>query len=865
MFRIFLIVLACQTALAQPRVLIIGDSISIGYTPYVQRMLAGTARVEHNAGNAFQTGNGVQRLKEWLGDGKWDVIHFNFGLHDIRVDANNRLLTPIDQYERNLRTIVSRLKATGAKLVWATTTPVPEGVLSPVRRTADALRYDAVARRVMQEAGVAINDLYALALPRSAELQLPLNVHFNEVGSEALAREVADHVRKALGYHRVRVERRVRARMRDGVELATVIVRPDAPGRFPAIMAYNPYRWLSSVKDSYSDAEYNHRFDGPSYFAERGYAVVYFDVRGTGNSGGWSHHIYSDEERKDAYDMVEWIAGQPWCDGGVAMWGMSYGGVVQWQVGVQNPPHLKTLVVGSSNDDVYLDWTYPGGSLRPYMFDAFSPLMTAGNFGPPDPEVTGVGWNDLWRERLEKNVPWGVGFITGQLHGKYWRDRSLQPDYSRIKVPVMLWSGWADCYPTPILRAFSRLQVPKKVFIGPWGHYWPEEAVPGPRIDFRRELLKWYDRWLKGIDTGVLKEPPVALFVRTYKEPESRMYIHDNGLWRHENEWPPARTQAANLYLAANGKLVRDTAEGAAEKDSYRYNPTVGITSGIYWGGGILPYAMPVDQRQDEALSLTYTGEPFASATEITGQPKAILFVSSTADTAYFHVKITDVAPDGTSKWITDGGLRAERRNSHSEPEPLTPGDVYRLGVDLKYMAYVFPAGHRVRVSVASADFQNAWPTAKAATNTIYRGATQASHVVLPLMPRQVPMLPVPALLPSPKPDPKPENAPATEHQITHDLVKGTVTVHLRRSSKLGEDERRAQSWYTVSRANPANAGMRASNEYTLGPANRRIKVEANETLTSDRESFHFLSDVEVTVNGKRHWQKSWQTSVPRR
>jgi len=114
----------------------------------------------------------------------------------------------------------------------------------------------------------------------------------------------------------------------------------------------------------------------------RGYAVVYFDVRGTGNSAGSTHNIYSQEEQRDAYDMVEWLAQQAWCDGNVGMWGMSYGGVVQWQVGVQNPPHLKALVVGSSNDTVYDDWVYPGGSLRPYMFDTFSPMMTANNFAP---------------------------------------------------------------------------------------------------------------------------------------------------------------------------------------------------------------------------------------------------------------------------------------------------------------------------------------------------------------------------------------------------------------------------------------------------------------------------------------------------
>ena len=141
---------------------------------------------------------------------------------------------------------------------------------------------------------------------------------------------------------------------------------------------------------------------------------------------------------------------------------MSYGGVVQWQVGVQNPPALKTLVIGSSNDDVYLDWTNPGGSIRPYMFDSFAPMMTAFNAAPPDADIVGPEWSRLWEERLEKNVPWGIGFVSNLLQGPYWRDRSLQPDYSRIKVPVMFWCGWADPYPTPILQGLLQARRPQE-------------------------------------------------------------------------------------------------------------------------------------------------------------------------------------------------------------------------------------------------------------------------------------------------------------------------------------------------------------------------------------------------------------------
>ncbi len=672
--------------------------------------------------------------------------------------------------------------------------------------------------------------------------------------------------------YKVKIDRTVRPVMRDGIELGAVVVRPDAEGQFPAIMNYTPYRTLSHVKSSYDEEKYSNTTHGPSYFAERGYAVVYYDVRGTGNSGGSSQDIYSEKEQNDAYDMVEWIAAQPWCDGGVGMWGYSYGGVVQWQVGIKNPPHLKTLVVGSSNDDVYLDWVYPGGSLRPYMFDTYSPLMAAFNFAPPDIDLVGQKWTEIWEERLANNRPWGIGYITHPVHGSYWTDRSLQPDYSRVKVPTLLWSGWADVYPTPILRAFANLEVPKKVLVGPWGHWWPEMAVPGPRIDGRHELLKWYDHWLKGMDTGVMDEPPVTLFVKEYKEPEPAMYIDDNGFWRFENEWPPARNENTPMYLHADGLLSEDSSASAPEEtDQYTYDPTVGATSGIYWGGGVLPWGMAIDQRTDEALSLTYTTPPLEEDVEAIGEPIAVLYVSSSATSAYFHVKLTDVAPDGTSKWIADEGLLASHRNSHAVPEPLEPGEIYELRIPLKFVAYVFPKGHRIRVDIASADFQNAWPVAEKAVNKIHRGGRNPSYVVLPITPTQDPKLPTPEFKPSPRPAPKLQDLNTVKHEITRDLVSDTVTVHLMAQRNGKSDDGRRQtgryisSNYTVSKANPAEASMRAGCRLTLNGPEGEIIVESSETLVSDITSFRFLTQVEVTVQGKPHFNKSWRVSVPRR
>ena len=656
--------------------------------------------------------------------------------------------------------------------------------------------------------------------------------------------------------------------MRDGVELALRITRPDGEGRFPAIMEYNPYRRVKAALADYRD-EYP---PAVPYLAERGYVVVQYDVRGTGNSGGWSKHIYADAERRDAYEMVEWIAAQPWCTGNVGMLGKSYSGVVQWQVAVQNPPHLKTIIVRSANDSVYTEWTYPGGVLRPYMFDSYSPHMTAYNFAPPDPEIAGVKWSEIWQTRLDNNQPWGIGYISHPTEGPYWQDRSLSADYSRVQCPVFVVAGWSDCYSTALLRAFDKIEVPfKKALVGPWGHWYGEEehAVPGPRIDTRPIYLKWFDYWLKGFDNGLLEEPPVTVFVREYTPPAARMPLEEAGFWRSEGEWPIARAESTEFHFRGEGKLSREASSGSDEgADSYEYKPTVGVTSGMHWGGGILPWAMPVDQSLDEAYSLTYTTPPLEEDVEVSGAPRAVLYVSSTAEVAYFRVKLIDVTPEGTSKLVRYGGLSGTHRDSHFEPEAMVPGEVYELAVDVKEMSYRFAAGHRIRVAIASADIQNAWPTAQPAVNTLHRSRRYPSHIVLPVIPEQNPRLPEPDLVELPTADPKLLKTPL-DYSITHDLVGKTVTVRLGRESGgdrgEGSEHQVTRSRFTVSEENPANAHLAATSTYVVKRPDSEVKVEASEVTSSNKAAFHHVVEVEVTVNGARHFQKSWSVTVPRK
>ncbi|MCL2645940.1 MAG: CocE/NonD family hydrolase [Phycisphaerales bacterium] len=657
----------------------------------------------------------------------------------------------------------------------------------------------------------------------------------------------------------VEVVRGVKVRMRDGVELNAKILRPKRAAvgmRFPAVMEYNPYRMQSAKGTG------NYRDEIPMvswYLAERGYVVVHYEVRGTGSSTGYSEMVYSEDERRDGYDMCEWIARQEWCTGAVGMIGISHGAVVQWQVAVQQPPHLKTIIVRSANDDVYTEFTNPGGSIRPWIFEAYGPHMDASNFSPPSEGMVGEKWEEIWKERLEKSVPWSISHIRNIVQGEFWKCKSLSADDSRVKVPVYLIEGWADWYATAELRAFQKLSVPRKVLIGPWGHYYPDAAFPGPRVNGCELYRRWFDYWLKGIENGVMKEPAVTVFVRHWKEP-ALMYVEDAGEWRNEDAWPPKRVVRTKLYLGGNDQLVSESvATGTA---SFEYRASAGMTTGRRSGlGSTTPWGLPLDQRGDEEFGPVWTGEPLEKAMEVMGECDVVLHVSSTAKVAYFHVKLCDISPEGVSRLITDGGLLGTHRASHETPVAMTPGEVYELKFPLKHIAYRVEAGHRLRVMVTGADFQNAWPTGERGVHTVHLGV---SRVVVPWVVAGSQMLASPELGESSKALPKESEMGRPVYRLVRDLVNETVTCELEPLAGGIWEKWTYHSTWTVSDRDPAVAVIEGTASCTGMHGDKEVCVVAKSRTSSDAENYTHESRVEMTVNGERFFEKTWRDTVPR-
>lgn len=661
----------------------------------------------------------------------------------------------------------------------------------------------------------------------------------------------------------VETRRNVRIPMPDGVTLAADLYLPQtesgSPSTFPAIIEYTPYH-------KNNNAFYGPRASRYPYFAAKGYVFVNVDIRGTGDSGGFNTSPSSAAEIQDNLEVIRWCARQPWCDGNVGMIGISYTAGVCYDAARQAPAELKAIILCQMTSDWYDGMACPGGTPRPFAYENYAPLMAAYNFAPPNPDLVGADWSTLWQERLDHSIPWGLTYVQHLLDDDFWESTLLRGREEQVTAATFLIGGWCDWYPDDFLRVFSRLRCPKRVLIGPWTHNYPENAWPLPRINDRYECLRWFDKHLKGIDTDracpLEQEPPITLFVREFTPP-APLRREEAGYFGSETEWPPARSSAKPFFLKVDGELAAEPNQAASGRQELVYRPDVGIAAGRYVIGQMLPgWGMPDDQRLDEGLSLVFTSQPLGNddPRELIGVPVARLWVSSTAAAAFLSVKLCDVAEDGSSVLVSKGVLNLTHRESHRQPQPLIPGKVYAIELPLLAVAYRLRPGHRLRVMIAAADFQNAWPTPLPHTLTVYHGDNYCSSITMPFAaPRDVP-LSAPEFQPSDYPPLPPDQIPTPQYSVTRDLIRNALSVDIRTQSGVGINRSR----YTVHVNRPAEAAVHSEYDFLADRAGLSILVHAHCVTRSDEHSLHHVTNVNITLNGAPHWQKSWTVSVPR-
>jgi uncharacterized protein len=521
--------------------------------------------------------------------------------------------------------------------------------------------------------------------------------------------------------HAVRVIENSWIPMSDGCRLAARIWLPaDAEtAPVPAILEYIPYRKRDFTRAR--DEPMHH------YFAGYGYAAVRVDLRGSGDSDGLLLDEYLKQEHDDALEVIRWIAQQPWCSGSVGMMGKSWGGFNSLQVAARRPPELKAIITVCSTDDRYLDDVhYMGGCLLNENLTWGSVLMSY-NAYPPDPELVGERWRAMWRDRLEHAVFFPERWLGHPHRDDYWKHGSVSEDYGAIISPVYAIGGWSDAYSNAISRLLARLKAPRKGLIGPWAHLYPHDGVPGPAIGFLQEALRWWDQWLKGIDSGIMAEPMLRVWMQESVRPRP-FHKQRPGRWVAEKQWPSPRITLTRYWLNPDRLASLSTEETQID---CRSPQTTGLGAGEWCGFGAPGEALP-DQRADDGCSLTFDSEALPERLEILGAPAATLEVAADQRVAFVAVRLNDVAPDGTSGRVTYGLLNLTHRDGHEQPKPLEPGKRYLVTVTMNNVAYAFPAGHKVRLAVSTCYWPIAWPTPQPVTLSLFSGK---SFLDLPMRP----------------------------------------------------------------------------------------------------------------------------------
>ena len=559
----------------------------------------------------------------------------------------------------------------------------------------------------------------------------------------------------------------VKIPMRDGVQTSADMYFPEGDGPFPVILLRTPYDNGPWAETGWPGSRYRD-------FVTHGYVYVIQDCRGRYDSEGEFYPWHQEVE--DGYDTRKWIAQQPWSNGKIGLVGPSYMGMVQWLGALENSDYLTAMMPASTPIDGWI-WgnQYVNGAYQLALNHGWG-FSTTNRTSQP----TGMhDWMKLHRflplidtakVATGTENPFIRDWIKHPTYDDYWRKISAEDKFAKFNVPIYNLAGWFDAYPAAAFRGFSgvrthakseKIRRSQRILVGPWPHGLSRSSRtgevdfgPDSLIDLEALTLRWNDYWLKGIDNGIMDEPPVRIFVM------------GANVWRDEHEWPLARTQFTNFYLHSQGNAnslhggdgtLSVTSPGENESpDQYSYDPE----NPVYERGGNFSYSIPgvggsgelsgpFDQRPNERRDdvLVYTSEPLTEDLEVTGPLTCKLYISSSAPDTDFVVRLVDVHPGGRALNFSEGILRVRYRESWESPQLMEPGQVYAITIEMQPTSLVFKKGHRIRVDVTSSDFPHfdrnpntghefgMDAEVQIAEQTIYHNTKYPSHIVLPVIP----------------------------------------------------------------------------------------------------------------------------------
>jgi putative CocE/NonD family hydrolase len=564
--------------------------------------------------------------------------------------------------------------------------------------------------------------------------------------------------------------------MRDGCRIALDVYLPQAAGPFPTIALFTPYYRRFKLRDGATGEQSPSLGKFRDLFVPRGYAVVMIDVRGTGASFGTRDSFRSPEERLDSGEIAAWIAAQPWSNGRIGATGISYGGAASDFLASTGHPAVKAIAPLFAVWDTYADNYFPGGIQLKSLTRIYDELMVGldhdqreilknyvyfanPDFAGPQPvdaDSDGALLAPAIREHLgnfrqtdfmpefrfrEEGLPYDPGFSSASF-SPYAVSDGIRPD-----VAVLSASGWMDGagYANGAIARYLTLERnPRHLLLGPWDHgaridVSPWRKTVEPTFALLGEVLRFFDHYLMGRDTGLATEAPIHYYALHAEE------------WRAAQSWPPVETQR-RLLLSSGAALADATAPGT---DDYQVDFAIGTGAGTRYEriAGVDSRSYYPDWQGRAARMLSYTSAPLSRAAELAGHAVAELFVAASEADAALFVYLSEVESDGTERYVTEGLLRALHRKESPAPasyratwpfrsfrradaSPLVPGKVERIRIPLLPTAWRFAAGSRIRLSIAGADADHCGqvPHGRPPRLTVARGGDQASCIELPLV-----------------------------------------------------------------------------------------------------------------------------------
>jgi uncharacterized protein len=649
--------------------------------------------------------------------------------------------------------------------------------------------------------------------------------------------------------------------MKDGVRLAATLHIPAARHRgekFAATLEYLPYR---------KDEDPSHR-RVHEYFARRGFVSAQVDIRGTGRSEG--HLVpreYSQQEQDDAEQVIAWLGSQGWSNGAVGMFGISWGGFNALQLAMRNPSGLKAIIAICATDELFHeDVHFIDGMMHVDEYELNVDLTNAMTRAPDFPT------DEASLQQRFDSMPWIITYKQHPRDGAFW-DAPERP-LASIRVPVFLIGGMLDGYRDSIPRMLQQITAPVRALLGPWNHSEPDDAVPGPAVEWRDQAVEWWNHWLKGQPAPSPARPKLEVYMNHWYPPDLQLRTIP-GEWRAEDGWPPRDSHTFTVYFGDDHGLHARPV--AAARNELAYHPAAATEAGgpDFWWGDIHG-----DQRPVDAYSLNYESTPLEQSLSILGRPRACLNVSATAPYADWFVRLSDVAPDGTTTLVTGAGMNGAHRVSERDPQALLPGREYTLCIDLHLASWVFEPKHRLHIAISNAMWPMIWPTPYAMKTSLRLGGDDGSRIELPVVPDEGPArAPVFAAPARAAGEPGPDSPAGSElnvssnvagqgWEVNRDLVhqQSTVTWHGGGTTDFpwGQEVVRELMVYRADDRHPEVSSVHGEGEMAVHLRGRDLVWRTMITVRSDLQAFYIEVQRELSENGQQIRTKSWQATVGR-